>query len=676
MSESHSSSAPSAATPRPVQAEAIMAPSAATSGGKKYVILFVCKHVTFWLPELDSLLVMNGLNPSDVYDRETAFEATAACGDYETSAAAAAAATAAASAAPPPAPPAALTSTTTTPSSTTSTSNTGNTSAQQCGGTESAEQADEVMTEVDETAMRLSPFLRVTLPSDEVAARLASRAFLWKGIYEIWGTGGSYEEVLHSLHTHSEISSDLQRHWLSKSVSWCIQVGGFGMKYSSSKQETLRKKLITWVPFQGPVVLPKRRKGKWIRRPDATFWLLEDFGLTRRNISRPSEPQGIWFVREIAEGNRRMIEKYLLNNRAYLGPTSMDTELSFIMANQGLVKPGTLVLDPFVGTGSLLIACSLLGGTCVGADIDWRILHGIVKGKSKKGRNVFASFKQYGLPLPEIVRLDVSQLHAPANVGGISNTRYVPHGFYDAIVCDPPYGIRAGARKTGATREVAEIPAHLHASHIPATQPYDCVDVVCDLLDTAARVLRMGGRLVYLVATDNNAGFDEEQDLPLHPCLEFVAHSEQPLTCEVSRRLVTMAKISEYDTTRVEEYRAVTRASAQGIKPDQSMAASGMNMNNTTNTGGGDGEPSCTAAAAAAAASSSSGSSSSSAAAVSNNNKGRAWDPTRAARAKTIRQERALRRKKKKEERLQAGVSVLGKSVGCMPVRKKKKKEG
>lgn len=40
----------------------------------------------------------------------------------------------------------------------------------------------------------------------------------------------------------------------------------------------------------------------------------------------------------------------------------MDPTLSMLMANQALAKPGDLVFDPFVGTGSLLVAAAKYGG--------------------------------------------------------------------------------------------------------------------------------------------------------------------------------------------------------------------------------------------------------------------------------------------------------------------------
>lgn len=54
----------------------------------------------------------------------------------------------------------------------------------------------------------------------------------------------------------------------------------------------------------------------------------------------------------------------------------MDAQLSLLMANQAQVKNGDLVLDPFVGSGSLLVAAAQFGGYVFGTDIDYLMLHG------------------------------------------------------------------------------------------------------------------------------------------------------------------------------------------------------------------------------------------------------------------------------------------------------------
>lgn len=71
-----------------------------------------------------------------------------------------------------------------------------------------------------------------------------------------------------------------------------------------------------------------------------------------------------------------MIDKFNLKKRKYLGTTSMDAELSLISANQARVKPGSLVIDPFVGTGSFLVTAAHYGALTIGGDIDIRVLKG------------------------------------------------------------------------------------------------------------------------------------------------------------------------------------------------------------------------------------------------------------------------------------------------------------
>jgi 16S rRNA G966 N2-methylase RsmD len=54
----------------------------------------------------------------------------------------------------------------------------------------------------------------------------------------------------------------------------------------------------------------------------------------------------------------------------YIGTTTMDAVVSHLAAVAASVGPGDLILDPFCGTGSLIIACASLGANVVGSDID------------------------------------------------------------------------------------------------------------------------------------------------------------------------------------------------------------------------------------------------------------------------------------------------------------------
>jgi tRNA (guanine10-N2)-methyltransferase len=117
---------------------------------------------------------------------------------------------------------------------------------------------------------------------------------------------------------------------------------------------------------------------------------------------------------------------------------------------------------------------------------------------------------------------------------------------FDAIVTDPPYGIRAGARKSGSKLDTPRpISEQDRYSHIAQTKPYAVSDVMADLLDVAARTLILGGRLVYIIPSMRD--FDPSTDLPRHDCLSLVHVCYQSLQVEFGRRVVTMVKSKEYD---------------------------------------------------------------------------------------------------------------------------------
>lgn len=67
---------------------------------------------------------------------------------------------------------------------------------------------------------------------------------------------------------------------------------------------------------------------------------------------------------QIADGQRELIESYSVKKRHFIGNTSMDACLSFIMANHGRVKPNDIVYDPFVGTGMYIFCFSADGKNC------------------------------------------------------------------------------------------------------------------------------------------------------------------------------------------------------------------------------------------------------------------------------------------------------------------------
>ena len=121
-----------------------------------------------------------------------------------------------------------------------------------------------------------------------------------------------------------------------------------------------------FLPLDGPINL---------KNPEVEFNLYMDY-FHKETIEAIPVLRKYYFGVKVANSMRSVLPKFSLKEREYLGTTSMDPELCFVSANQALVKPDSLVLDPFVGTGSFLIAAAHLGAYCMGADIDGRQIRG------------------------------------------------------------------------------------------------------------------------------------------------------------------------------------------------------------------------------------------------------------------------------------------------------------
>jgi tRNA (guanine10-N2)-methyltransferase len=110
-----------------------------------------------------------------------------------------------------------------------------------------------------------------------------------------------------------------------------------------------------------------------LAKPATTFSLIEFWGLDHNNL--PPAPLQVFFGPQIGEGQRHLVQRFSIKSRKFIGNTTMDPLLAFFMANLCLVDNGKLVLDPFVGTGSLLLAAAKFGGLVHGGDIDFLTLH-------------------------------------------------------------------------------------------------------------------------------------------------------------------------------------------------------------------------------------------------------------------------------------------------------------
>lgn len=116
------------------------------------------------------------------------------------------------------------------------------------------------------------------------------------------------------------------------------------------------------------------------------------------------------------------------------------------------------MIDPFVGTGGLIIPPASKGAYVFGCDLDMRVLNGYSVGRinkrspyysAQKKLEVFTpkielNFQQYGFAFPNIFRMDST------------NLAFKKNEIFDAIITDPPYGLRAMSRSIKGTESQSE----------------------------------------------------------------------------------------------------------------------------------------------------------------------------------------------------------------------------
>lgn len=117
-----------------------------------------------------------------------------------------------------------------------------------------------------------------------------------------------------------------------------------------------------------------------------------------------------------SEVDRKSLDARQVKYRAFFSPVSIAPRFARGLLNLCGVSKGVRCIDPFCGTGGIMMEASLLGAEVVGSDIDRRMVEGAEM-----------NLRQAGLS-------SGWQLHC-MDVGRIGEL-----GSFDAVVTDPPYG--------------------------------------------------------------------------------------------------------------------------------------------------------------------------------------------------------------------------------------------
>ena len=150
--------------------------------------------------------------------------------------------------------------------------------------------------------------------------------------------------------------------------------------------------------------------------------------------------------------------------KPFFHPTAMPAKLSRTMVNLAQPKRGDLLLDPFCGTGGMLVEAGLIGCRVIGFDAKPHILRGGLQ-----------NLKHFGIKLEGLA---------------IADARYPPVTRVDCIATDPPYGRSASTLGT-KTRLIVE----------------DFLSAVCDVLPRGAKICMASPETIKIGETAEAAGF-------------------------------------------------------------------------------------------------------------------------------------------------------------------------
>lgn len=396
-----------------------------------------------------------------------------------------------------------------------------------------------------------SPLWHVWLPSDAHAEEIMRRSILTKALIELWGEGEDVAALKSAIDAYPD---ERKAPFLAADRTFKVEIEDFGKSAHGTREDNWSPIVHRIDALKPSVEFLGRAR---MKNPDNLFWSVEVApDLDGKGL--PGDiPSRVYFGRVVARCDRSCIAKYDLTRRRYLGPTSMDVEMALIMCNMIHARPGGVVWDPFCGTGSILVAAAHYGAMTLGTDIDIRVIRWGKKDKrTGEPVDVWTNFEDYGLPPPVgLVRMDLHK-NSWAGMERVEGT-------LQGVVGDPPYGVRAGGRKSGGRKRlpdgtVAAVPEAHKADHIPSTVPYPFSECMDDLLDGAARMLRVGGRLAFFLpaaASAEDAASAGADEVPSHPAMELRASSMQLLSTRWGRRLVTFEKTRAYDVEAAAEAR-------------------------------------------------------------------------------------------------------------------------
>jgi tRNA (guanine10-N2)-dimethyltransferase len=164
--------------------------------------------------------------------------------------------------------------------------------------------------------------------------------------------------------------------------------------------------------------------------------ILQNTSTTKVNLKKPDKTffgvltsQKLVFGIKLAEMKPKTFSERRPRKKPFFHPSAMPSKLARCMVNLSRAKTGELLLDPFCGTGSVMIEAAIVGCHVLGFDVQRHMVEGTKR-----------NLKHFGVKPEGLV---------------IADSRELPLKRIDRIVTDPPYGKSATTMKS-TTKQIVE----------------------------------------------------------------------------------------------------------------------------------------------------------------------------------------------------------------------------
>ena len=333
-----------------------------------------------------------------------------------------------------------------------------------------------------------------SLPAEDhrLLADTAAQSVGCRGVFEVWGEGDTIEAcaaraaAVSSAHIRARIQG-----------AWRVESVVLGAR-RSHHPGSLGARMAAF----GTVLDAIEDRPVDLSAPAHRLWLVEDRQRLKDGQPIPEPPPRYMLLLQLTGDGpsvQPLLSRLDLRRRAFLSTSTLPADRALLLCNLALAgargaRPA--LLDPYCGSGGVLLAAAALGAQTVGSDLDWRLVSDnrvpicIPATPDRPGRGVEPvrmrdNFDEAGLTQPKaLLTLDVGAPEAAECLRGANGDEG-----YDALVCDPPYGRREFQHGEEAWDGALTFKVNQEALG----------GTLRTLLRLARATLRPGGRLVFLV---------------------------------------------------------------------------------------------------------------------------------------------------------------------------------